>query len=1357
MTCCVSSIVGTERAFAALKSDDGSVQTWGFALDGGSLPDFKRSNLTSGVSKLFATSSAFAALKVDGSVHAWGNLGGDTTGVSNSLSSGVTEVAASFGAFAALKSDGSVVTWGSATYGADSSGVQSKLRNITNIFANREAFAAINSTGGVITWGGNGGDSSSVADLIASGVTTIGSSVEGRAFAAIIGSTGKVVTWGDPANAGNLSDPALNDLAYRIFANRGAMCALDAKTLSPTTSSPSRSPITSAPTPDSVSPTRTPTTRTPISVSPTMVPSTGAPTVDFSNGIKISDNMIIKDSASDVAVKAGAFILQPVFDATVERDYELNQTVIRSMITNSVATGYIGVKIWRLTENGKELEATLDLEWDDRRCKLRQVDCTLLPLSNTVQNTAALEFRAPMLAENVANPYIVTWVDPTGVVRAMLPEFNAQLYHYNVTGVQEGTNYAISRFWEIFYIYFIVLMVLLACVFALLIWACRRLRRLRSAKSKYILDIRGYRTTEGKIDKKTLGSDIQQEDKIRWFHWVYIALVFLVQATMALLFTITFFVLVFLAINASHFDVLKQYPGWAANRDSQLNVVIDAIDDYYEEEIRRIEQEFTGITDSCNLQDQIMTNAYNANKTAIKEFHDSQFQNPPVGTSSIDEISMSKACNIAPMSGAEYEKNNVITAVFKDSGGVLQTKYLTAADSDANIIGNLSFWCSTVQWCKGYSFDAENRDYYLFKKLPDPHLPTSGGSNGSCYVITRELWPTIDEVTNNLTALQDQYILEYEKEVNEDISDLNNLISATNNSANVVDVIFDNVPSTSNRSTNAYSEFSSNTKVVSETDPDTGDIVTTETTERRVVLVAPNIPDGVVEPVLARAAEFVQNVSTTTLVNASNENVTILNQMKLAVVDVNLTAPTIPKISDYVEYPQYQFPDLDVIAAIIAAILIFDITWIMIRWFIIATSTAQYIVGIKETLGDREVGKPSRWLFDLFCKKLLCCGCLASCYKCCMELDTRVWALIYRIFRIFVLMSFMFIIIVGYILVDGLITADALGAFGVFGGMTLQQEIQRTIRNEEISQSAFQKNSFGSSRLTVTIQATGVQLLADQFTFNRDERARVDQWNTQYCSAASEYVLGIHTLQVSGDLNGFPNGTESRLYTIERDTFGIPQYFVDRISLNWGYTGNNNSAVLRYRTFLTDVNTTSPITNATFGQVRRIFGANAGANSGDSESDTYIDVLAFYAGIQIFESDPGFFLQSIIVGGRGQSSSFVCPKVTWRELDFVPNDYLGACARIDPILGRMMRIWDRGEWSDVLRDAHRPYITAIRSIALSPFVIIIGASMLYTGIMVLIFILEWIFTSAGLIRTRRVVEVPVVVQYYNQASPRSKV
>jgi Ca2+-binding RTX toxin-like protein len=213
----VTQIFSAMGAFAALKSD-GSVVTWGISGWGGDSSGVA-SQLNGGVTQIFSTSLAFAALKSNGSVVTWGvaHLGGNSSiatlinnawsyvSVASQLTNGVTQIFANDGAFAALKSDGSVVTWGDATFGGNSSNMASQLSNgVTQIFSTQYAFAALKSDGSVVTWGKveDGGDSSGVASQLTNGVTQI--FANNGAFAALK-SDGSLVTWGRSESGGNSS------------------------------------------------------------------------------------------------------------------------------------------------------------------------------------------------------------------------------------------------------------------------------------------------------------------------------------------------------------------------------------------------------------------------------------------------------------------------------------------------------------------------------------------------------------------------------------------------------------------------------------------------------------------------------------------------------------------------------------------------------------------------------------------------------------------------------------------------------------------------------------------------------------------------------------------------------------------------------------------------------------------------------------------------------------------------------------------------------------------------------------------------------------------------------------------------
>ena len=134
------------------------------------------------VSKIASTPNAFAALKTDGSVVAWGSpgTGGDTSGLIDEDLDGsvsaVREIFSNNNSFAALRADGSVITWGISAFGGNSSSVENKIKTtthadfqqVTSIVATGSAYAAIRADGSVVTWGNSleGGDSSSIATEI---------------------------------------------------------------------------------------------------------------------------------------------------------------------------------------------------------------------------------------------------------------------------------------------------------------------------------------------------------------------------------------------------------------------------------------------------------------------------------------------------------------------------------------------------------------------------------------------------------------------------------------------------------------------------------------------------------------------------------------------------------------------------------------------------------------------------------------------------------------------------------------------------------------------------------------------------------------------------------------------------------------------------------------------------------------------------------------------------------------------------------------------------------------------------------------------------------------------------------------
>ncbi len=183
----VDEIVGTDKAYAALKTD-GSVVVWGDPKYGGVLNE-----PLNDVKSIIANDRSFVALKNDGSVFAWGDA--QYGGILNTPLNHVKSVVANDSSYAALKNDGSVFVWGNQEKGGNNNSGYD-LADIKDIFSNGNAFSAIKNDNSVISWGhtARGGDSSGVKYQLVN-IQTIVST--GQAFSALR-KDGVVISWGAP-------------------------------------------------------------------------------------------------------------------------------------------------------------------------------------------------------------------------------------------------------------------------------------------------------------------------------------------------------------------------------------------------------------------------------------------------------------------------------------------------------------------------------------------------------------------------------------------------------------------------------------------------------------------------------------------------------------------------------------------------------------------------------------------------------------------------------------------------------------------------------------------------------------------------------------------------------------------------------------------------------------------------------------------------------------------------------------------------------------------------------------------------------------------------------------------------------
>ena len=162
-------IASGNNSFSAIKAD-GTVVYWGIAQEAGSAHFLKAPEKIDGNVAIYANKNAFAALSSQGEISIWGPTthGGSwriLTGVgrlvqrSEISDKGFQSIAVTSSAFAALKDDGSILSWGDCadTYGEtmDCDGLEPGQSQgvYTKIYSNSKAFAALDSNGYIATWG----------------------------------------------------------------------------------------------------------------------------------------------------------------------------------------------------------------------------------------------------------------------------------------------------------------------------------------------------------------------------------------------------------------------------------------------------------------------------------------------------------------------------------------------------------------------------------------------------------------------------------------------------------------------------------------------------------------------------------------------------------------------------------------------------------------------------------------------------------------------------------------------------------------------------------------------------------------------------------------------------------------------------------------------------------------------------------------------------------------------------------------------------------------------------------------------------------------------------------------------------
>ncbi|WP_442113610.1 RCC1 domain-containing protein [Pseudomonas sp. NUPR-001] len=158
------------QAFVVKQKKEESTRfyAWGDQYFGGEIPEEIKP--LENVVEMASTEGAFAAVKSDGSVVAWGNSGvngfkdGGKVPADIAALTDIVQVTGSAHAFAVLRRNGQVRVWGDWRLGGDTKDVDTELYNIQAIYRNAHGFVALREDRRVIAWGypDAGGDLSAV-------------------------------------------------------------------------------------------------------------------------------------------------------------------------------------------------------------------------------------------------------------------------------------------------------------------------------------------------------------------------------------------------------------------------------------------------------------------------------------------------------------------------------------------------------------------------------------------------------------------------------------------------------------------------------------------------------------------------------------------------------------------------------------------------------------------------------------------------------------------------------------------------------------------------------------------------------------------------------------------------------------------------------------------------------------------------------------------------------------------------------------------------------------------------------------------------------------------------------------------
>jgi hypothetical protein len=819
---------------------------------------------------------------------------------------------------------------------------------------------------------------------------------------------------------------------------------------------------------------------------------------------------------------------------------------------------YGRVEIWEVDERDtKWLQYSLEFQWNTSRCRWLDEEtgetdkCTLLPLTSGNNRTARIEFEMHKYPfDDRDAPFIVVWYDLLSIPYSLRPPLNYTWTNYTLMDIKEGEQFGFDdlRQDDRFIVPIFVAVGLIGLFVCIMIASCLRIGE-RVQKSQFMLDTRNLK--EVFMHKKDWlvvpEADIVNRSRFNPFtHGPYLLVVFLARLAYMVVFTFTFFYLVFQTINKEHFDVLDQYDHFAKDRDNQLKNMSQNVEEYYYNETERMEREVESRQVWCygkwiNLSSEVFANGtrnqFETHTAAM--YAPLKWVNLNLTQASVSYQSGDTACSISTSDGAVILAVDSLVLGISGNGTCLNctgtnTTGGGSRDFDTTEVNAWKWSRSWANWtqvydiinsyclawseCAGWTWidettsPAANASFVLFGTLADPINDLN--VSGACYVMQRYDstalgFGNLDNLQNISAQLELQYLNAYSSDVDSMMDSLNGLwsaIQAVQDSSDVIwNIVINRDPAADFEMDTALKRFAC--------DIDGGEQNCTFNMD--LYVNCPDCPSGnFSSPILKEVFNYISGSAFNDGTEANNANFSDL----VAVTQPKLEAPALPEI----DLPlSINFPFSLSIFRNIALTL--DMMLLFYRWWKTAGMLATVIRG-------RDVEVDLKHLMLISTRAPSCCpadaksaGDYALSAIICIDNKMRnvvyeCWKFGYWVWLIFNLSIIVIVLLIMYYVIDQVITEDFIDALGIFDLLTVGLAAQRAVRNEVICTTAAKYNNYTLYQISLNRQSYAIEKNALGTSWNKEELDRVEEWNAYFCNVWFNYHAQVR--DVTTDLGG---------------------------------------------------------------------------------------------------------------------------------------------------------------------------------------------------------------------------------------------